>query len=74
MNIQTAQLQFIEEYVKLKNMTIIEKLSAVLKKEKTKQKNISSVLNFVGIIDKDEAIEIKKVIEEGCEKIDKNEW
>lgn len=74
MNIQTAQLQFIEEYVKLKNISLIEKLSAILKKEKNRQKSKNSVLDFVGIMGKDEAAAMKKAIKEGCENIDSNEW
>ena len=41
---------------------------------KTKVKSKKSVEDFVGILDKKDAEEMKKIISEGCEKIDYNEW
>lgn len=75
MDIARKKLEFIKEVLHLSNEKIIDKLSDVLKKEKkhlTSDKK--SVKDFYGIMDKAEGLEFKATIEEGFEKIDKNEW
>ncbi len=75
MDIARKKLEFIKEVLHLSNEKIIDKLSAVLKKEKKHHmSDKKSVKDFYGIMDKDEGLEFKATIEEGFEKIDKNEW
>jgi len=49
---------------------VLEYIHSILKKRK-KEKNY---LSYHGIMDKNEAETIKNFIENGCEKIDHNEW
>lgn len=80
MDIQAAKIAFMEEFLKLKDESIIKKLVTTLKREKQKSKEKSiekvkpSVDKFVGIWSKEEAEEIKKVIAEGCEQINEEDW
>lgn len=75
MDIARKKLEFIKEVLHLSNENIIDKLSDVLKKEKKhRTSNKKSVKDFYGIMDKAKGLEFKATIEEGFEKIDKNEW
>jgi len=75
MDIAKKKLEFIKEVLHLSNEKIIDKLSDVLKKEKKHHtSDKKSVKDFYGIMDKAEGLEFKATIEEGFEKIDKNEW
>ena len=75
MDLATKKLAFIEDYLHLSNEKVIDKLFSILKKEKTKTKKAQKTLaDFYGIMGKKEGEEFKKIIEEGCENIDNNEW
>jgi len=75
MDLARKKLEFIKEVLHLSNEKIIDKLSDVLKKEKKHHtQSKKSVKDFYGIMDNAEGTEFRATIEEGCEKIDKNEW
>ncbi len=75
MDLAKKKLEFIKEVLQLSNEKIIDKLSDMLKKEKMhRTPGKKSAKDFYGIMDKMEGEEYKATIEEGCEKIDKNEW
>ncbi|WP_040496914.1 hypothetical protein [Fulvivirga imtechensis] len=73
MDIQTRKLRLIEAFLKIKDNSILDKMEELLRsKPMTNPK--PEVDKFVGIWSKDEAEEIKKVIAEGCEQINEEDW
>jgi hypothetical protein len=74
MNIQAKKIHLIEEFLKLKNDTILDELETVIKKAKRKTKSASTIYDFVGIWNKKEAEQIKKAVAETCEKINEDDW
>ena len=52
MNIEQRKYQFIEEYMKIYNLDIIEKLEQLLKEEKARQDNLELDDNIKEAIDK----------------------
>lgn len=74
MDIKTRKLNFIQEILALNNETIIEKLESLLKKEKRKETKSYSAYSLLGVLNEEEAEEMKKRIEESCENINNEDW
>ncbi len=75
MDIATKKLIFIKKYIQLNNEELVDKLSSILVNElSTSVKTEKRMSDFFGIISEEESVELKTVIEDGCEKIDYNEW
>jgi hypothetical protein len=74
MNIQAKKIHLIEEFLKVKNDTILHELESVLKKAKNKTKSNHTIYDFVGIWNKKEADQIKKVIAATSEQINADDW
>lgn len=75
MDIASKKLIFIEKYIQLKNEKLVDKLSAILGNELSSSvKAEKDLSDFFGIISEEESVELKTAIENGCEKIDYNEW
>jgi hypothetical protein len=72
MDMQTMKIAFIEEFLKLKDESIIIKLTTTLKREKQKYKR-TSIEKFAGILNDEEAKEFLEASRE-CRKIDIDEW
>ena len=72
MDIQTMKIAFMEEFLKLKDESIIKKLTTTLQREKQKNKK-ESIEKFAGIINDGEAKEFLEASLE-CRKIDIDEW
>jgi hypothetical protein len=73
MLLENRKMQVIEEVIKVNEKTLVE-LETVLKKNKTAKVAKKSVLDFVGVISKKEAKQMRKVIDETCETIHLDEW
>jgi len=76
-DIATRKLHFIEKYLRLDDEDLINKLEAVLLEEKKLSSSGSdkpSVYDFVGVLGEKEAEQMKKDIQDACEKIDEDEW
>ena len=73
MSIETRKLRLIEDFVKIKDHVLLDKIEALLKRKPSSTSKFS-IDKFVGIWSKDEADEIKKIIEEGCEQIHEEDW
>ncbi len=76
-DIATRKLHFIEKYLRLDDEDLINKLEAVLQEGKKVANPTSGkplVHDFVGVLDKKEAEQMKKDIQDACEKIDEDEW
>jgi len=74
MDFNERKIQFVEHYLKLENEQLLTKLERVMRgNEAPKEKRIS-FKKYLGFLSKKEVSQLTKVIEEGCEKIDSNEW
>ena len=74
MDFNERKIQFIEDYLKLENEQLLTKLERVMRgNEAPKEKRIS-FKKYLDFLSKKEVSQLTKVIEEGCEKIDSNEW
>lgn len=73
MDIQTRKLRLIEAFLKIKDNSILDKMEELLRSKPTTNQK-PDVDKFVGIWSKGEAEEIKKVIAEGCEQINEEDW
>ena len=77
MYIEARKIHLIEEVIKENNEATLRELETVLKKskQKTSEKNKKlSIYDFVGILSKKEAVEIRQVITETCETIHPDDW
>ena len=74
MDLSAKKLAFIEEYLRLSNEKLIDKLESILRKEKRKAETGKKLSDFFGIMTNEEGEELMRNINEGCENIDYNEW
>lgn len=74
MKFNERKLHFIEDYLKVSDVKLMNELENVLRKRKAKVRATSTFKQFSGIISKSEAKELEKIIASGCEKIDSNDW
>lgn len=71
------KIQLIEDLLKVDNDATLKQVETVLNKSKKKpvaRKKKFSSHDFLGTRTKEEAAEMKKIIEEGCEQIDHDGW
>ncbi|MCK5699924.1 MAG: hypothetical protein KAI29_02175 [Cyclobacteriaceae bacterium] len=73
MSIATRKLRLIEDFVKIKDHVLLDKIEAIIKRKPSSTSKLS-IDKFVGIWSKEEADEIKKIIKEGCEQINEEDW
>ncbi len=72
---ESRKIQLIEDVLKTDSETVLRKLESVLKKSEIKmQSGKNSFSDFVGILNSKDAASMKKIIEDGCERIDENDW
>jgi hypothetical protein len=72
---ETRKIHLIEEVLKVKSDAILIEIENILNNYKKKAENKAlSIYDFVGIISKNEALEMKQAIKETCEIIDENDW
>jgi len=71
---EARKIHLIEEVLKVKNDTVLLEIEAILNNYNNKTGKKSSIYDFVGIISKNEAVEINQAITETCEIIDQNDW
>jgi hypothetical protein len=73
---EARKIHLIEEVLKVNNEAILIELESVIEKSKKKaeKENKPSIYDFVGILTKKEANEMRKAIEETCETINPDEW
>jgi hypothetical protein len=74
---EARKIQIIEEVLKVTNEATLVELETVLKKSGRKavtKKSKKSIYDFVGILTKKEANEMRKAIEETCETINADDW
>lgn len=74
MDLAAKKLAFIEEYLHLSNEKLIDKLAAILRREKKSENEKKTLVDFYGIMSSKVGKQFMRNIKEGCENIDTNEW
>jgi hypothetical protein len=76
MYIEARKIHLIEEVLKVTNEATLIELETVIEKskKKTEKEKKPSIYDFVGILTKKEANDMRKVIEETCETINPDDW
>lgn len=74
MDIRTKKLKLIEKLIFVNDEKVINLLASVLDDQKPVPSNKPSAFELLGVLDKDEAEALEKVIESGCENINDNDW
>lgn len=72
MDLQTRKIAFMQEFLKVKDLSVVDMLTKALHKATQEQKR-SSIEQFAGILSDEDA----KIFEEAsqeCRKVDVNEW
>ncbi len=76
MLLENRKIQVIEEVLKVNESTLAE-LESVLKKNRKRKLRggpAKKISDFTGVMSKSDVNQIKKAIQEACEKIDSNDW
>ena len=73
MDIQNRKLRLIEDFLKIRDKSMLDKIEALLKSQSINKKQ-PDIEKFSGIWTKKEAEEVSKIIEEGCEQINNEDW
>ena len=68
------KIHLIEEVLKADNDSILDALEKALNKSKNQIDNKLKIKDFVGVISKDEALQLRKIIAETAETIHENDW
>ena len=71
---EARKIHLIEEVLKIKNDAVLIKIETILNSYHNKSEKKASIYDFVGIVSKSEADEMKQAIAETCEIIDENDW
>lgn len=70
----SRKIHIIEAVLKVKDDTILDEVETVLSKAENKTPYTRSFVDFTKSFTEEEAAEFEKIIEEGCEKINEDEW
>jgi len=73
MDIKARKLRLIEDFIKIQDNTLLDRIEALISSKQTKSKELS-IEKFSGIWPKEEANEINKIIEEGCGLVNEADW
>ena len=73
---EARKIHLIEEVLKVTNEAVLVELETVIKKskKKTEKEKKPSIYDFVGILTRKEANEMRKAIEETSETINPDDW
>jgi hypothetical protein len=74
---EARKIHLIEEVLKVTSEATLMELETVIrnsKKKTTKKDKQPSIYDFVGMLTKKEASEMRKAIEETCETINADDW
>lgn len=74
MDIRAKKLKLIEKLIFVNDEKVINLLASVLDEKKPITSNKPSAFELLGVMDKEEAEALEKVIESGCENINDNDW
>jgi hypothetical protein len=72
---EAKKLHLIEEILKIENEDVLDEVETLLSKDKILEaKSRRSFKDFAGTMTNEEANELEKIIEEGCEQIHPDDW
>ena len=72
---ETKKLHLIEEILKIENETILDEVETIITRGKLHDTaGRRSFKDFAGMMSDEEAKELEKIIEEGCEQINPDDW
>ena len=74
MSLESRKLQIIEDFLKVSDTSVIEKVEKLLRTGSKQKANKKTIQGFAGIWSKSEANEIREIIDEGCEQINDEDW
>ncbi len=73
-DVPSRKIKFIQEYLQLEDEQTMFQLGNLLYSKTSTMTNKRSFRDFVGIISQEDAKEMIDAIEDGCEKIDNENW
>lgn len=71
---EAKKLHLIEEILKIENDAVLEEVETVISRSKLQAVTRRSFKSFAGMLSDQEADELEKIIEEGCEQIHPDDW
>jgi hypothetical protein len=71
---EAKKLHLIEEILKIENEAVLAEVETVITRSKLHTINRRSFKDFVGKMSEEETRELEKIIEEGCEQINPDDW
>ena len=74
MNLEARKLRIIEAFSSMSDIGKINQIESLVLPKPTLEEKKSMLIKLSGAWTKEEAEDMKKVIEEGCEKVDEDEW
>jgi hypothetical protein len=74
MNGEARKLLLIQELLKISDETVLAEVESLLSKGKLHVAHKKSFKDFAGKISGEELIQMEKIIEQGCEQINTDDW
>jgi len=71
---EARKIHLIEEMLKIKSDAVLIEIETILNSYNRTAEKKPSIYDFVGIISREAANEMKQAIAETCEIIDENDW
>jgi hypothetical protein len=71
---EAKKLHLIEEILKIEDEAVLAEVETVITRNKIHAVNRRSFKDFAGIMSDEEAGELERIIEEGCEQIHPDDW
>jgi hypothetical protein len=71
---EAKKLHLIEEILKIEDPAVLAEMETVITKNKMRAVSRRSFKDFAGAMSDEEANELEKIIEEGCEQIHPDDW
>lgn len=74
MNVEAKKLHIIERILNINNSAVLDAVQTVIRESETQAPPYKTFRDFVGIWTEQEAAEMERIIEEGCEQINPDDW
>ncbi|RFM27937.1 hypothetical protein [Deminuibacter soli] len=71
---EAKKLHLIEEILKIENDALLAEVETVIARSKLYTVKRRSFKDFAGMMTDSEVTELEKIIEEGCEQINEDDW
>ena len=72
MDLQAKKIAFMEEFLKVQDLSVVDMLTKTLH-QATEKQNRSTINQFSGVLSDEEAVVFEEASQE-CRKVDQNEW